>query len=196
MKILESLEKRYSAYNLDKTSALSNEEIVALVKQATTLTPSAFNAQTQRVVILFGEKSNQFWDLTREAVRKVAPAEGFERTAAKLENFKAQGTLLFYSDQTTVKNLQQNFALYAENFPVWAEQESGMLQLVIWSALAEKGIGASLQHYNPVVDADVAKEFGIDQGWKLVAQMPFGGDRGTKETKEKLPIESRVIVKE
>lgn len=195
MKILESLDKRYSAYQLDRTSSLTNDEIVALVKEALTLTPSAFNAQTQRVVILFGEQSDKFWNITREAVRKVAPAEGFERTEAKLEKFKAQGTLLFYSDQTTVQKLQQDFALYADNFPVWAEQENGMLQLVIWSALAEQGIGASLQHYNPVVDADVRDEFGIDRGWKLVAQMPFGGDSGKKEAKDKLPLHTRIIVK-
>ena len=29
---------------------------------------------------------------------------------------------------------------------------AGMLQLAVWTALAEKGLGASLQHYNPLID--------------------------------------------
>lgn len=195
MKIFESLEKRYSSYGLERTSALSNDEVIKLIQDAVRLTPSAFNAQTQRVVVLFDEASDQLWDLTREALRAVAPEEGFERTVAKLESFKAQGTILFYSHTPTVTKLQEDFALYADNFPVWAEQENGMLQLVIWSALSENGIGGSLQHYNPVIDEHVAKAFDIDASWSLRAQMPFGGATDTKQQKDALPLEERILVR-
>lgn len=50
-----------------------------------------------------------------------------------------------------------------------------MLQLSVWSALRELNIGASLQHYNPVIDAKVKGIFNIPENYKLVAQMPFGG---------------------
>ena len=195
MKIFESLAKRHSAYNIDKKSSLTNDEVVKLVQDAALLTPSSFNSQSPRMVVLFGDENEKFWDITREELRKVAPAEGFERTVQKLENFKGQGTILFYTDEATVKDLEEKFPLYAHNFPLWAMHENGMLQLVIWSALAENGIGASLQHYNPVVDAAVVEEFGVDPSWKLIAQMPFGADLGEKTEKDKLPIETRVIVK-
>ncbi|MDE8118251.1 nitroreductase family protein [Erysipelothrix rhusiopathiae] len=174
-KIFEDLELRRSRYGLSKEAVLTEEEVIELVEASVQHTPSAFNAQTQRAVVLFGKHSDTFWDLTREALRKVAPEEGFENTVAKLESFKqGQGTILYYIDTDVVKGLQDQFALYADNFPIWAEQENGMMQLVTWTALAGAGIGASVQHYNPLVDASAAEAFEIPSSWKLVAQMPFG----------------------
>ncbi|MBK2404214.1 nitroreductase family protein [Erysipelothrix sp. strain 2 (EsS2-7-Brazil)] len=174
-KIFEDLELRRSRYGLSKEAVLTEDEVIELVESSVQHTPSAFNAQTQRAVVLFGKHSDTFWDLTREALRKVAPEEGFENTVAKLESFKqGQGTILYYIDTDVVNGLQDQFALYADNFPIWAEQENGMLQLVTWTALAGAGIGASVQHYNPIVDASAAEAFEIPSSWKLVAQMPFG----------------------
>ena len=42
-------------------------------------------------------------------------------------------------------------------FPIWSEQASGIVQFAVWTALAEAGISASLQDYNPVVDDAVTK---------------------------------------
>jgi predicted oxidoreductase (fatty acid repression mutant protein) len=50
-----------------------------------------------------------------------------------------------------------------------------MLQFMIWTSFAQKNIGASLQHYNPLIDNIIKQQFKINQDWKLVAQMPFGG---------------------
>lgn len=195
-KIFEALSARRSNYGLGKKSSLSNAEVQSLVEKAVLLTPSAFNAQTPRTVILFDDSNDTFWDITRDELRKVAPEEGFENTITKLESFKAgQGTVLFYLEESVVKGLQEQFVLYADNFPVWAQQENGMLQLVIWTALAEHGIGASLQHYNPVVDVATAAKFGISEGWKLVAQMPFGNRESDESDKDKLPVSETVLVK-
>lgn len=128
-------------------------------------------------MILFGAQSEKFWGLTREALRPLVPADGFAATESKLASFAAGvGTVLFYEDQSVVKGLQENFALYADNFPVWSEQSSGIAQVATWTALAEAGIGASLQHYNPVVDEAVRREWDIPESWKLRAQMPFGSN--------------------
>ena len=40
---------------------------------------------------------------------------------------------------------------YADNFANWSVQTNAMHQFAIWTALSSK-IGASLQHYNPLVD--------------------------------------------
>ncbi|MCH3023302.1 nitroreductase, partial [Listeria monocytogenes] len=78
----------------------------------------------------------------------------------------------FFEDQTVVRQLQEQFALYADNFPVWSEQASGMAQFAVWTALAEHKVGASLHHYNPLVDAQTHKTWNLPESWKLRAQMP------------------------
>ena len=194
MKVFESLKKRHSAYDLDKASSLSDAAIINLVKEATLLTPSAYNAQTQRIMILFGKDSDKFWDLTIDALKEVAPVEGFENTVEKLNKFKGQGTLLYFIDMKTVHDLETAHPLYKDNFYGWAKDENAMLQLVIWSALSESGLGANLQHYNPVIDEVVSNRYNVNPDWKLVAQMPFGGTEGEFTLKEKLDIDSRVII--
>jgi predicted oxidoreductase (fatty acid repression mutant protein) len=37
-------------------------------------------------------------------------------------------------------------------------------------------VGASLQHYNPLIDAAVARQWNVPAYWKLRAQMPFGSN--------------------
>lgn len=49
-----------------------------------------------------------------------------------------------------------------------------MHQFVIWTALEIEGFGASLQHYDELIETDVKKEWSVPENWKLIAQMPFG----------------------
>ncbi len=79
-----------------------------------------------------------------------------------------------FEDSEVVESLQANFALYKDNFPTWSQQSSGMLQFAIWTALEIEGFGATLQHYNPLIDEEVRKEWDVPENWKLIAQMPFG----------------------
>ena len=85
--------------------------------------------------------------------------------------------------------------MYAANFPIWASQANGMLQSNIWTALREAGIGASLQHYNPVINKVVAELLDIPDNWTLMAQMPYGGIVVEPEAKEKEDITKRVILR-
>lgn len=80
-------------------------------------------------------------------MRKVVPPEDFVSTAGKIASFRnGYGTILFFEDQTIVANLQKQFPLYQDNFPVWSQQSSGILQYIVWTALELEGLGASLQH--------------------------------------------------
>ena len=54
------------------------------------------------------------------------------------------------------ESLQEQFALYADRFPVWAQQTSAMHQYAMWTELRTLNVGANLQHYNPLVDEDAA----------------------------------------
>lgn len=191
----KALENRRSIYGLAKESPVSDERIQEIVEFAVKYTPSAFNSQSSRVVVLLGDKHDRFWDLTEEQLRAVVPADNFSPTEEKIASFRnGYGTVLFFEDETVVKGLQEQFALYAENFPIWSEQTSGMHQLVVWTALEMEGLGASLQHYNPLVDEAIQKEWDIPSNWKLRGQMPFGTPTMPAGDKEFKPLEERVKI--
>jgi uncharacterized protein len=175
MSFLGHIKQRRTIYAVGKSVALTPEEIESVIKEAVNHSPSAFNSQTSRIVTLFGDSHLQFWNIVRETLRKIVPEAAFEGTNAKINSFAAgYGTVLFYEDQDVVKSLQEQFALYADNFPVWSEHSSAIAQFSVWTALSEQNIGASLQHYNPIVDAEIAEIFDIPANWKLRAQLVFG----------------------
>ncbi|MGE8281214.1 MAG: nitroreductase family protein [Stenotrophomonas sp.] len=193
--VISLFKKRRSQYALGKNVPISQDETSELIKQAMREAPSAFNAQSSRALILFGAESQKFWELTKDALRKIVPADAFAATEGKLNSFAAgAGTVLYFVDTDVVKSLQEQFALYADNFPVWAEQSNGMAQFAVWTALADAGIGASLQHYNPLVDEAVRKEWNIHGNWQLRAQMPFGSNEAPFGEKNYMEDEARFKV--
>jgi len=170
--------KRRSQYALGKTLPISEGELESLVRQAMRLAPSSFNSQSSRAIILFGAPSEKLWKvITKEILRPMVPADNWAATDAKMDGFAAgAGTILFFEDQATVKHMQEQFPLYADAFPIYSEHSAGMAQFAVWTALAEVGVGASLQHYMPLIDEAVAKEWNVPASWKLRAQMPFGSN--------------------
>ncbi len=175
---LQLFTNRRTQYALGRNLPLSEAEIDALIRQAMRVAPSSFNSQSSRAVILFGAASEKLWKvITKETLRPMVPADAFASTDAKMDAFAAgAGTVLFYEDQDVIKELQQKFPLYADNFPIFSEHSAGMAQYAVWTALAEAGIGASLQHYAPLIDAEVARTWDVPASWKLRAQMPFGSN--------------------
>ncbi|AWB44963.1 nitroreductase [Paenibacillus sp. CAA11] len=192
----EALKHRRSYYGISKEAPVSDDRVVEIVQDAVKYTPTSFNSQTSRAVVLFGENHNKLWDITLEALRKIAKSEeAFASTSEKIASFRAgHGTVLYFEDENVIKGLQEQFALYADNFPIWANQSNGMLQLVVWTALEEEGFGASLQHYNPLIDEEVRSTFGLPSSWKLIGQMPFGKPTFEPGDKEFQPVEERVKV--
>jgi predicted oxidoreductase (fatty acid repression mutant protein) len=190
---LEAVEARRTFYGLSKEEVVAPERVKALVEHAVKHSPTAFNSQSSRLVVLFGQESDKVWNITKEKLRKIVPAENFGATEERIDGFAAgYGTVLFFEDQTVVENLQEQFALYAENFPIWSNQSSGILQFVVWTALVEEGLGASLQHYNPLIDEEVRSTWNLPKEWKLIAQMPFGKPTAQPGEKEFHPLDQRV----
>jgi len=194
-KFLDIIKNRRSHYVLKNESTLLNEQIVSLVNEAVLYTPSAFNSQSSRVAILFGDEHNAFWRIVTDVLKKVVPADKFKPTQDKMNMFEAAyGTILFFEDQDVVEKLQRKFPLYKENFSIWSNQSAGMLNFVVWTALAENGLGASLQHYNPLINEAVIKKFNLPSNWELTAQMPFGVPGAPVDDKSFIPIEQRVKI--
>ena len=175
MSFIDQIEKRRTIYAIGNNVTVPNAELEALIKKTIRLSPSSFNSQSSRAVILFDASHVKFWEIVRETLRKIVPEAAFEATSNKINSFAAgKGTVLFYEDQDVIKGLQEQFAAYADNFPVWSEHSSANAQFAVWTALSEQGIGASLQHYNPIVDAETAETFAVPASWKLRAQLVFG----------------------
>ncbi|PKG34401.1 MULTISPECIES: nitroreductase family protein [Psychrobacter] len=195
-KLHELAEKRRSIYALNDQLPVEKEEVVKLVEHAILHTPSSFNSQSTRIVVLFGDDHQKLWDITEAALRDiVGDDEKFTPTKQKIGGFRAgAGTILFFEDQTVVRNLQEAAPLYADKFPVWAEHTNAMHQYVIWTALASINVGANLQHYNPVIDNKVSSTWSIDDHWDLTAQMVFGGIEQSAGDKEFMPVEARMKV--
>lgn len=195
-KLMEAAKVRRSIYALGRNVNVSDDKILDLVKDAVKYVPSAFNTQTSKVVVLLGEYQDKFWgELVMESLRKVVPAESFASTESKLNSFKAAyGTLLIYENKDTVKEMQEKFPLYAHNFPRWSRESSGMLQYTLWLGLAELNLGASLQHYNELIEEETRKFANVGEEYMLIAQMPFGSIEAPAGDKEFNNLDTRVKV--
>lgn len=194
-RFLSAVENRRTRYALTDRSPVSDDKIEEIIRFAVKCAPSAFNSQGARLLVLFGEKHHAFWHLTKDALKKIVPPENFSATEEKIDSFDAaRGTILYFEDWNTVEGLQQKFPTYKDNFPIWAYQSNGMVEFIIWTALAEVGLGASLQHYNPLVDEAVRREFSVPESWKLIAQMPFGEPYAPADKKDFLPLDERVKI--
>lgn len=170
-----AVKERRSIYGISKESPVSNEKIEELIEHAIKHAPSAFNSQSARVVLLLGENHDKLWNITEAVLREMVPEDQFEPTAQKMASFRnGYGTVLFFEDKKVVEGLQEQFPTYADKFPDYALQSSGMLQYIVWTALELEGFGATLQHYQPLIDEAVQEIWGVPESWTLLAQMPFG----------------------
>lgn len=193
--IKKLLENRRTYYEIDKKSPVSDEVIKEIIEHSVNHVPSAFNSQSSRVVLLLGDQHDKLWEITRETLRKIVPADSFASTDAKIDGFKnGYGTILYFEDNAVIEGLQGQFPLYKDVFPVWSLQSSGMLQHTIWISIEGEGLGASLQHYNPLIDDEVKATWNLPSSWKLLAQMPFGTPTNEPGEKEFAPIDSRFKV--
>ncbi|KAF4453166.1 nitroreductase family protein [Fusarium austroafricanum] len=193
--LLQLVKHRRSYYALSKQLTISHSRIDQIVKDSLLHVPSSFNSQSTRVAVLFDTEHDKLWDIVTEVLRKKVPEARWEPTGKKMNRFKqAGGTVMFFEDQTVVEKSKEQFPSYADKFGGWATQSDGMLQYTIWLALEAEGLGANLQHYNPIIDEKVAKEWNIPSNWKLNAQLVFGGIMDSPVEKTFMPLEERYRV--
>lgn len=197
-KFIEHALRRRTVYGLGKFLPIPEADVVTLVKSVVRTGPSSFNSQSSRVALLFGESHTKLWrDVVLSAVRKVTDEPTYQESEHRVMGCFASGagTILFFEDQPTIQKLQEDFPKYASGFPGYSLQSSAMAQYAVWTALAEHGIGASLQHYNEIIQDDVLKAFQLNPNWKLVSQMPFGNIVEPPGEKMYIPDEERFVVK-
>ena len=188
MKFLDYVEKRRSYYELDNQVDITKEELEELIAKALRVTPSPFNMQASKLVLLLDDEHRKFWN-------KVNATFDNKIDEAKFKGFHdAKGSILYFIDKSIVKGMQDQFPSYADHFTQWSAHENAMLQINLWVALRNEELGASLQHYNPVIDEWVKEDYDLDENLELVAQMPFGRILSEPEAKDKLPTEERLKI--
>lgn len=192
---LTLMKERRSFYELNDNTKVTQKQIMNVIERCVYEAPSAFNSQSPRIVVLFGGSSKKFWKLTMDSLRKVVPPEKFGSTEEKINSFmQGVGTVLFYEDDKITQALQEKFPTYHDKFPQWAEHNNAILQYMVWTALTELGLGANLQHYNPLIDEAVAEAFGISSNWRLIAQLNFGAVVQPANEKAHEPLRDRIKV--
>ncbi len=193
--LTEALETRRSVYGIGRNVTLSDGEIAGIISHCVQFAPSAYNSQSGRVALLLGENHEKLWNTVQDFYQSTLPEEIYSQFEPKFQGFTAgYGTVLFFEDQDTIKAMQKSYPHIKDTFPLWSLQSSGMLQYSVWVSLEEKGLGASLQHYNAAINKIGSKEWDIPPKWDLVAQMPFGSLEEQPGPKTFLPLEKRVKV--
>lgn len=192
----EAMKHRRSYYSIGSDSPVLDEEVVHVIRQAVKNVPSAFNSQTTRIVLLLGAEHHKLWSIVKETLRKLVPAEDFVKSEAKIDGCFASGhgTILYFEDASVVKKLQEAFPLYQDRFPTWSQHTSAMHQFAIWTMLEDLGLGATLQHYNPLIDQEVRRTWALPDEWELVAQMPFGTPTAEPGAKEFQDLSHRIKI--
>lgn len=199
-------QNRRSMRALEATSPVPDSTIVRLVETALLNVPSAFNSQTTRITILFGDDHRKLWTMTEGMFKNKLGEQRFESSHSGMPSFKqkiegyhkAHGTVLFWDDSLSVKGLKETSSdIYKDKIEEWAHQSNGMHQYYLWTALEAFGLGVNLQHYNPLIDESVRKAWNQPTEWLLRAQMVFGTPTKGSQLAEKvqrMAMESRLHV--
>ena len=190
MDFVEMIKNRRSVYSLDKNMPVSDDKVFDLVRDCVKYVPDAFNIKSQRVVIFTGAKHKKFWDNVHN---ELVNFTGKNLSRERIYSFAAgYGTILYFYDMDVVENAKSQYPLYADRFNDWIMQSNGMLQFAVWTGLRALGVGANLQHYNPIINKMVQNMFDVPKSWVLVAQMPFGGIANAPEAKPDEDVMQRI----
>ncbi|KAK7757546.1 type II nitroreductase [Diatrype stigma] len=194
---LDAIKARRTYYALNKTLPISHGRITQIVEEAIQAVPSAFNSQSNRAVVLLGAEHDALWDIAADVLKNHVSEEQWDSTSQRIAGFKAaSGTILLFADEKVMSASIANAPTYATQFPAWAAHSEGMLQLALWTALELEGLGANLQHYNPLIDARVTETWQVPASWRLRAQLVFGGRSSTGLPRQKSvrPVEEKLRV--
>ena len=192
----EALANRRSYYHITHDSPVADDEIIRIIHEAVKHVPSAYNSQSTRIVLLLKEEHRKLWEIVKKILKMMLPEEVFARSERKIDtSFSGgYGTVLFFEDTSVVGNFMEAFPLYSDNFKTWSQHTSAMHQFTVWAMLEDLGFGASLQHYNPLIDEEVKRNWHLPKEWELIAQMPFGMPLEAPGEKTFKPLEERVKV--
>ena len=106
---LEALKQRRSYYNLEATSSIPDSTLQQIIESIVLHTPTAFNTQTGRIVILTKEAHKRVWSRIKEVYLPTLGSEEEKETAGKkMDMFgSAYGSLLFFEDESIIEAMYE-----------------------------------------------------------------------------------------
>ncbi|KAF2657546.1 Nitroreductase [Lophiostoma macrostomum CBS 122681] len=172
---LTAVQSRRSIYTIKKSSPIPDARIVEIVQHALKYAPSPFNVRSCRCIVLFGADHEKLWNEAYKITEATMPPAAMEHQGPRIKQFgKGYGTVLFFDDSTAYQALSPRFQALSKTYTEWEEHSSGMHQFIVWTALTQEGLGASLQHYQPSVTGFVRQTWNVPETWSLKAQLVFG----------------------
>ncbi|EYE91746.1 putative fatty acid repression mutant protein [Aspergillus ruber CBS 135680] len=194
--ISDGFRGRRSIYSLTNESTISDERLEELIAEVVQHTPSSFNSQTTRIVVLLKEENRKLWEIAREVASSSIPPELYEKLFKNRIGMSgaAYGSVLFYEDPAPTKALSEKFSILKDQFPEWASHSTGMHQFATWTLLEAEGLGCNLQHYNEILQERASQQWSIPQEWRLTAQLVFGKPAGPPRDKTFEPLDQRLFV--
>jgi uncharacterized protein len=92
---LAACKARRTCFQLARCPTTPNKEILNIVNEAILHTPSAFNSQNTRVLVLLGLEHENLWkEIAKPILKTLAPEQAWPMTEKKLEGFaNAHGTV-------------------------------------------------------------------------------------------------------
>lgn len=192
---LKAIASRRTIYQLSKESTIPNSRIKEILTETIKHSPSSFNNQAQRAVLLIGAEHDKMWDIADETVKTKLGEQAYAGLAPKIAGYKAgYGTILFFDDAETIRPFKEKHPEMP--FDQWNTHSQGMLQIHTWDALELEGLGANLQHYGflPGFQEQVKETWKLPQSWDLHAQMVFGKPTGQPHAKSFDQVEGKRLL--
>lgn len=104
---LNPIESRISCYGLTNTSPIPDAKIKSIVEFTIKNTPSAFNVQSARAVILFKADHEKLWDIADKHLKAAMPEAAYQALASRVKMFRAAyGSVLWFEDQDALDALK------------------------------------------------------------------------------------------
>lgn len=126
---LSALEVRRSIYTLTDTLPIPHTRIATIVSHAVIHSPSPFNTQSTRTVIVSGSAHARLWAMGDAMLQQTLPPAAYQSLAPKVAGFKAAyGTIMFFDDQAPLREMGEKNPAVKDMMGQWSEHASGMVQ--------------------------------------------------------------------
>lgn len=86
--VAEAIKQRRTIYQLNNTSPISDSRLKEILDDIVLHTPSAFNSQTTRLVVLVKKDHEKFWDVVGDILKAIVPEGQWEHTSQRIQGFR------------------------------------------------------------------------------------------------------------
>ena len=121
---LKNIAGRRSIYALTKESTISNARLQEILTETIKHSPSSFNNQAGRAVLLLGDSHDKLWALAEETVKSKLPPQAYDGLKPKIYGYKnGYGTIMFFEAAEALKPYKD--AHPEMPFDEWSDHSAG-----------------------------------------------------------------------